>query len=76
MKVDCSKISNKGGLIAMVGVVVIFAALGIAIALAVYVDSFIAGFVSATIVWKWHDWIYQPIDRALDKLWPQSELAK
>lgn len=73
MKIDCSKISNKGDLVALAGILVIAVAIGVAVALAVYVDTFVAGFFSATITWRWHDWIYQPIDRALDKLWPQDK---
>jgi divalent metal cation (Fe/Co/Zn/Cd) transporter len=73
MNIDCSKISNKTDLLALVGMVVIVALLAIAVLLAVYVDNFWAGFFSATITWKWHDWIYKPIDRLLDKLWPPDE---
>lgn len=72
MKLDCSKISNKGDLMALVGLLVLTAAISLALALAVYVDKFAAGFFSATIIWKWHDWLYKPMDAWLDKLWAQD----
>jgi len=74
MKIDCSKISNKDDLLAMMGMLVIALAIGVAMYLAIYVDSFVAGFFNATIIWKWHDWIYKPIDRALDKLWQDEAI--
>ena len=40
MRLDCSKISNKGDLMAIVGLLVLTAVLGLALALAVYVDKF------------------------------------
>lgn len=73
MKLDCSKISNKGDLMALVGLVVLAAAVGVALALAAYVNTFSAGFFSATIVWKWHDWLYRPLDAWLDRLWAQGK---
>lgn len=76
MQIDCSKLSNKCDLLAMVGLAVIVLILAIAVALAVYVHTFIAGFFSATIIWKWHDWIYKPLDQKLDKLWTQKEPAR
>lgn len=72
MKLDCSKISNKGDLMALVGLLVLLAVLGLALALAGYVDTFAAGFFSATIIWKWRDWLYKPMDAWLDKLWAQE----
>ena len=75
MKLDCSKISNKGDLMALVGLLVLTAVIGLALVLAVYVDRFVAGFFSATILWKWHDWLYKPMDAWLDKLWAQDVLS-
>ena len=72
MKLDCSKISNKGDAMALIAVLVLTAALGVALALAVYVDKFIAGFVSATIIWQWRDWIYKPVDALLNRLWAKD----
>lgn len=76
MKIDCSKVSNKGDLMALVGLVVVFVALAIAITLAAYAHTFLAGFFSATITWKWRDWIYKPLDQKLDKLWAQQNLTQ
>jgi divalent metal cation (Fe/Co/Zn/Cd) transporter len=72
MKLECSKISNKGDLMALVGLLVLVAVLGLALAMAVYVDAFAAGFFSATILWKWYDWLYKPMDAWLDKLWAEN----
>ncbi len=72
MRLDCSKFSNKGDLMAIVGLLVLTAVLGLALALAVCVDKFAAGFFSATIIWKWHPWLYKPMDAWLDKLWAQD----
>ena len=64
MKLDCSKISNKGDAMALIAVLVL--------TVAVYVDKFVAGFVSATIIWQWHDWIYKPVDAWLNRLWAKN----
>lgn len=69
MHVDCSKLANKGDLLALVCLLAIAALLAAVILLAVFVDSFAAGFCSATILWKWHPWVYAPLDRVLDTLW-------
>lgn len=68
-RIDCSRISNKGDLVAIVGVLALTAILVLTLALAVYVDKFAAGFFSATVIWKWHSWIYKPLDAWLDRLW-------
>lgn len=73
MKIDCSKLSNKGDLMALVGLMIIATAFAVAIALAIYVNAFYAGFLSATILWKWHAWLYEPIDAWLDRLWAQDK---
>ncbi|PKM47074.1 MAG: hypothetical protein CVV05_01410 [Gammaproteobacteria bacterium HGW-Gammaproteobacteria-1] len=72
MKLDCSRISNEGDLLALIGIVVVAAVLAVAILLAIYIDAFWAGAFSATIVWKWRDWIYAPIDRVLNRLWSSN----
>jgi uncharacterized membrane protein len=69
MKIDCSKLSNKDDLLTIIAVVVVTAILGFTIYLAAYQNSFIAGFFSATVTWKWHEWIYSPIDNWLEKIW-------
>lgn len=73
MRIDCSKISNKGDLLILVSLVLIVAVVGFAMFLAVYVHSFVAGFISATCLLKWHEWIYKPVDRMLEQLWRESK---
>lgn len=58
---------------ALVGLLILAAALGVALMLAAYVNTFIAGFLSATIIWKWRDWLYRPLDAWLDRLWAQDK---
>jgi len=72
VRLDCSKISNKGDLMALAGLVILATAFGLALLLAVYVNTFAAGFFSATVIWKWRDWLYKPMDAWLDKLWAQD----
>jgi O-antigen/teichoic acid export membrane protein len=72
MQIDCSKNSNKGDLLALIAIFALLGMFAAATLLAVYVDTFWAGFLSATIIWKWKHWIYNPIDRILDKLWSQG----
>lgn len=67
--VDCSKISNKADLLAIFGMVVIVVLLAFAVWLSYASNSFVSGFFSATIIWKWRDWIYVPIDKMIDKFW-------
>ncbi len=59
--------SGKGTLLMLFGLLTIAAALGTAVVLAFYGDSYFAGFLSATIIWKWHDWLYKPINRVLQQ---------
>jgi O-antigen/teichoic acid export membrane protein len=73
MKIDCSKLSNKDDLLALVGILIIVIAVATAFAIAAYINTFTAGFFSATIVWKWKEWLYRPIDRLLDKLWSSDQ---
>lgn len=69
MKIDTSKLSNLGDMVAIVAAI-IFIALGfIVLYLFVYGHSFAAGFMCATIAWKCRDWVLDPVERLLDKLW-------
>jgi|LGVE01.1.fsa_nt_gb hypothetical protein len=72
MKIDCSKLSNKEDAVTLFGMVLILAAFAFAIYLSIFVRSFWGGYVSATIVWKWKDWIFTPLDRWLDRCWPEQ----
>ncbi|MDD3575720.1 MAG: hypothetical protein PHT38_02400 [Halothiobacillus sp.] len=76
MKIDCSKLSNKYDLLALVGILIIVIAVAAAFAIAAYINTFTAGFFSATIIWKWQEWLYRPIDRLLDKLWSSDQTTK
>ncbi len=71
MKIDCSKISNQSDAVALLGIILIFLAIAFAVYLSAFVHTFYGGFVAATITWKWDDWIFKPIDKLLDKLWPE-----
>jgi hypothetical protein len=69
VKLNCSKLSNKDDLISLIGLVVMLFLFAFVIYLASK-NSFLAGFVAATITWKWHDWLYKPIDSFIDRNWP------
>jgi hypothetical protein len=73
MKIDSSKISNKGDLMAIVCTLIILCLLAAAVFIAATMDSFFAGFFSATLIWNWHRWIYLPMDRLVDKLWAKEK---
>ena len=36
------------------------------------IDTFLAGFCSASLVWNWKRWIFTPLDTLLDALWPDN----
>lgn len=67
---DTSKLSNKDDLIVLIALI----ALALMVALVMYLAStennFLAGFTAATFTWKWHDWLYKPVDNFLEKHWP------
>ena len=73
MKIDCSKLSNKGDLAAFFAMLMIGCLFGYVAYLSATDNSFFAGFISASIVWKWKSWIYDPIERVLEKYWPFRE---
>lgn len=43
------------------------------VGLAVIGDTYLSGFLSSTIVWKWKDWVFKPIDAYLEKIWAKQE---
>ena len=69
MRLDCSKLSNKGDLLAIIVCLALFALFGLVIFLAATENTFVAGFLAATITWKWHEWVFKPADRLLNRLW-------
>lgn len=70
MKLDCSKLANKDDLILLLSIGFLLLLLGLVLYLASAVDSFWAGFVAATLVWKWKAWFYEPVDGFLERNWP------
>ncbi len=70
VKLDSSKISNKDDLILFLSICFLLLLLGLVVYLAYAVDSFWAGFVAATVIWKWKAWFYEPVDRFLERNWP------
>ena len=69
VKLDCSKRSNKDDLVMLVVMIFLIFLFAIAVFLGAN-NSFLSGFVSATIIWKWYDWIYKPVDRFIERNWP------
>lgn len=69
MSIDRSKLSNKGDLMALIGIVCIFSLFALVIYLAYSENSFLSGFLASTIVWKWKEWAYTPIDNFFEKNW-------
>lgn len=70
--IDCSKLSNKDDLMALIFIIVIASLFFVALYLS-SINSFLAGFVSATIVWRWKAWIYKPLDILLDSIWEKEK---
>ena len=73
MKLDTSKLSNKDDLVALLAVVVLFAMFGFVFYLSATANTFASGFISSTIIWKWRDWYYVPVDRFLEAHWPSDK---
>jgi hypothetical protein len=71
MKIDCSKLSNKGDLLVLIALIFMVGIFCLIVYLA-FAHTFLAGFVSATLVWKWQVWFYVPIDNLLEKHWPSD----
>lgn len=69
MKIDTSKLANKSDLIVLIALIAMIVILGLIIYLAT-INTFIAGFISATLTWNWKRWFYDPIDRFLERHWP------
>jgi hypothetical protein len=72
VKIDRSKLSNKDDLVALGCLLVLFLLMGMIMYLAANEENFEAGFVAATATWKWKQWLYDPMDRFLEKHWPFS----
>ena len=70
--INCSKIANKDDLMTLIFLLVIASVFFVALYLST-INSFLAGFWSATIVWQWKAWIYKPLDKLLDYLWSPSD---
>lgn len=73
MKIDTSKLSNKGDLLALLGMIVMAALFAVVFLLAAYGENFAAGFAAATITFKWKVWVLDPLDKVLDKLWSEED---
>jgi hypothetical protein len=73
VKIDCSKLSNKDDLIALIGMLFILSLFGLVIYLASTENTFLSGFLAATITWKWKEWVFNPIDKFLENHWPSSQ---
>ncbi|WP_282109258.1 hypothetical protein [Shewanella algicola] len=71
MKIDCSKMANKSDLMALILTFICIIGFCIIAFIASY-NHFIAGFFSASLVWNWRRWLYMPLDKWLDKLWPEQ----
>tara|TARA_X000000950_G_C13672644_1_gene560587 strand:+ start:149 stop:373 length:225 start_codon:yes stop_codon:yes gene_type:complete len=71
MKVDCSKLANKGDLLSLLFTVILIGAVVLVVFLTT-IDTFLAGFCSASLVWNWKRWIFTPLDTLLDALWPDN----
>ena len=71
MKVDCSKLANKGDLLSLLLTVILIGAVVLVVFLTT-IDPFLAGFCSASLVWNWKRWIFTPLDTLLDVLWPDN----
>jgi hypothetical protein len=72
VKIDYSKLSNKGDLVVLIGALFIFSLFGIVIYLAATENNFVAGFCAATITLKWKCWVFDTIDNFLERHWPPS----
>lgn len=70
MKIDCSKMSNKCDLAALIAMLLLAGLLAFVVYLAATSNTFFAGFVAASITFKWKSWIYDPVDQFLEKNWP------
>lgn len=70
--IDTSKDSNKHDLIVLLSLLGLIALLSLVLYLAANENSYVAGFLSASIVWKWKSWYYDPLDAFLEKNWPKG----
>lgn len=73
MKIDTSKISNKDDFVAILLLVIFICIFAFIIFLSATGKSFWAGFMAATLTWKWKQWLYEPTDAFLEKHWPSKD---
>lgn len=73
MKIDTSKISNKDDLMVILLLFLFICIFAFIIFLSVTGKSFFAGFIAATLTWKWKLWFYEPADAFLEKHWPTKD---
>ena len=76
MKIDTSKLFNKDDVVVLLGLVITLALFALVFYLAATLNTFLAGFVAATTVWRWKAWIYVPIDQLLERHWPSDSSSK
>jgi hypothetical protein len=57
----------------LIGTLFILSLVGLVFYLATTDNTFLGGFLAATITWKWKDWVFNPIDNFLEKHWPFSQ---
>lgn len=71
MKIDCSKAANRDdAVVGLTSLVMIAMILGIIYLITV--NSFLAGFLAAVLVFKLQDWVSAPIARLIDTAWPED----
>jgi hypothetical protein len=71
MKIDCSKAANKGDFIVLIVTILMLPGIAVFILLAIK-SPFLAGFTAATLLWKWQEWLYRPLDVLIDRHWPSK----
>lgn len=59
MQIDCSKLANKDELLSLLFTVFLIGTFALIVFLAT-IDTFLAGFCSASLIWNWKRWIFQP----------------
>ena len=69
MKIDCSKLSNKSDLIALLCFIITVGVLVFIVYLTMVNQTFMAGLLSASIYWNWKRLIYDPLDTLVDRVW-------
>ncbi len=75
MKIDRSKLSNKDDLLAILVTLATVLLFCVVIVLAEHVGNFAAGYTAAAITLKWKEWLYDPAEKILDKLWRNDDVG-